>query len=110
LAALRLTAPPERLDNADVILWARAEPEPFGVVRYSTGGSAHPIHGLAICRYSASGSIYRFSCDLDWEVIQDADYQSIEEAVAAAAQMFSPAIDWHVFHPPAPTDDSTRNA
>ena len=107
-----MTPPPEQLDNADVLLWACSESEPFGVIRYSTGdGIAHLVHGLAICRYSESGAIYRFSCDLDWEVVQDAPYQSTEQATAAAAQMFSTAIDWHPLQSPAaPANDNSRNA
>ena len=83
--------PPEQLDNADVLLWACSEVEPFGSIHDSSGAVAL-ILGLAICRYSDSTDIYRFSCNSAWEVVQDAHYQSIEEAKEAAARLFSPLL------------------
>lgn len=38
------------------------------------------ITAVAICQYEGSKEIYLFSCNIDWEVIQDTDYDSIEEA------------------------------
>ncbi len=91
-----MTPPPRELDNAEVLLWAKSEVKPFGVIRFETGEVAHLIHGLAICRYSASRDIYRFSCNRDWEVVHDAaPYRSIAEATAAALEKFGPALRWH---------------
>ncbi len=74
-----MSKPPAELDGARVLCWAWSGDDPFGVVEYTTGGIAATIHGLAICSYG-DGSIYRFSCDADWEVEQDGVYESIEEA------------------------------
>jgi hypothetical protein len=41
----------------------------------------------AICRYDASGVVYLFKCDADWEVIQDSDCTSVDDAMQRAAQM-----------------------
>lgn len=43
------------------------------------GGDGVPIHGFAVCRYEA-GSIYRFSCNADWEVENDSQYDTLEAA------------------------------
>lgn len=93
-----MTPPPETLDNARVLFWARSEAEPFGAIHFTTGGIAHLIHGFSICRYVEGGPVYRFSCDLNWEVVQDADYPSIEEAMASATQLFGIPIDWQPLH------------
>jgi len=39
------------------------------------------IVGLAICRYDNSPVVYRFSCDRNWEVQQDGEYDSVEDAL-----------------------------
>jgi hypothetical protein len=39
------------------------------------------IYGLAICQYENSDSFYRFSCDKNWETVQDGPYDTIEDAI-----------------------------
>jgi hypothetical protein len=43
-----------------------------------------PITAVAICQYEGSKGYYLFSCDLNWEVIGDIDYDTIEEAKESA--------------------------
>lgn len=71
--------PPAKLDGAKVLCWAYSEDDPFGVVECDEDGVVATIQGLAICQYG-DDCVYRFSCDLDWEVQQDGVYESIEEA------------------------------
>jgi hypothetical protein len=75
-----MSKPPKTIDGAEVIEWAWSGEKPFGVLRNDSGIVAAEIYGLAICRYTKSGEIYRFSCDANWETEQDSDYQSVEEA------------------------------
>ncbi|WLE96478.1 MAG: hypothetical protein QTN59_17560 [Candidatus Electrothrix communis] len=72
--------PPETIDNTDVLCWAWSGDRPFGVVKFSDGSVAAEIYGLAICRYNDTGTIYRFSCNKDWETEQDRNYSSVEDA------------------------------
>jgi hypothetical protein len=75
-----MSKPPKEIDGARVLEWAWSGDKPFGVVRYESGEIASEIFGLAICRYTGSNNIYRFSCDSEWETEQDSDYGSIAEA------------------------------
>jgi hypothetical protein len=74
-----MTLPPDKIDNAEVLEFAWSD-IPFGVVKYENGEIADYIHGLAICRYPDSDVYYRFSCNKDWETVQDSNYESIERA------------------------------
>ncbi len=74
--------PPTHLDNAKVLQWAWSGDKPFGVVYSSDGAEDIKIYGLAICQYEGSSTFYRFSCDQHWNVMQDMDYETIEEAIA----------------------------
>lgn len=69
--------PPEYLDGAKVLLWDWSDSQLFGYVDYTHGAIASEIFGLAIC----PKKIYRFSCNKDWEVEQDSDYDTIEDAI-----------------------------
>lgn len=73
--------PPDFLDGAKVINWAWAGPEPFGFVGSSEDNNSIAIYGLAICIYEGSESVYRFSCDKNWETITDSDYNNVQEAI-----------------------------
>jgi len=75
-----MSKPPKMIDGAEVLEWAWSGEKPFGVHRFESGAIASEIYGLAICRYSKSGKIYRFSCNADWETEQDSLYESEEEA------------------------------
>ena len=72
---------PDYLDGAKVIKWAWSGKEPFGFVSNENNLLDEEIFGLAICKYDKSESIYRFSCNKKWEVIQDSSYDTIEEAI-----------------------------
>jgi hypothetical protein len=70
--------PPNYIDQARVLKWAWSGKKPFGAIG---AGDEDQVFGLAICRYEDSKSVYRFSCNKNWEVIQDAEHSSIEEAI-----------------------------
>mmetsp|Transcript_6947 Transcript_6947/g.10349 ORF Transcript_6947/g.10349 Transcript_6947/m.10349 type:complete len:95 (-) Transcript_6947:480-764(-) len=73
--------PPEEIDGAKVLEWAWSGIRPFGKIRDTRGEADETeIFGLAICQYDNSATIYRFSCDSNWQTQQDADYGSVEEA------------------------------
>ncbi|WP_228450720.1 hypothetical protein [Chryseolinea soli] len=74
-------APPAELDGAQVIKWAWSGDRPFGVMPFVDDEREIEIYGLAICRYKDTSQVYRFSCSSDWEVQNDAPYDSIEEAM-----------------------------
>lgn len=68
--------PPNKIDGARVIEWAWSGDDPFGEVP----GTVHPeIYGLAIATYDDI-VFYRFSCDRNWNTVQDA----LHDYVAAA--------------------------
>jgi hypothetical protein len=78
----QINEPPDELDGAKVIKWAWSGDEPFGFLRYGDYAfEPIEIYGLAICQYDDSAVVYRFSCDEHWEVQQDGDYSSIEDAL-----------------------------
>ncbi|MGF1836829.1 hypothetical protein [Photobacterium sanguinicancri] len=72
--------PPHLIDGAKVLEWAWSGDNPFGVVKTCTGEVAFKIYGLAICQYADDSVVYRFSCDNNWETVQDDSYISIDEA------------------------------
>ena len=79
------------IDNARVLWWAWAGDEPFGFC------SDIPIYGFAICRYDA-GALYRFSCDHDWETVNDSPQRDEEEAKAAIPTNYlasAQRVHWH---------------
>jgi hypothetical protein len=80
---------PSELDGARVILYTINSPHN----KYGTVGIINennevvdeiPITAKAICQYEGSKEFYLFSCDMEWEVIGDMDYYSIEEAKESA--------------------------
>jgi hypothetical protein len=73
-----MTMPPPMLDNAQVLWWAWAGDTPFGAL-YGAEGSERWVYGFAVCRYE-QGTLYRFSCNKNWEVVQDMDYTNEDEA------------------------------
>ena len=62
------------IDNARVLWWAWAGDEPFGFC----GDTA--VYGFAVCRYDRGGPVYRFSCDRDWETVNDSDHDDEDDA------------------------------
>jgi hypothetical protein len=86
--------PPATIDGARVLEWAWSD-VPFGAV--SDGTTAIPIHGLAICRYPGATGVYRFSCDRDWQTVQDADHDSVETAKARLPRQYQDVpAEWRV--------------
>lgn len=79
--------PPSHIDGALVLEWAWSE-TPFGQVPVEDGGVAATIHGLALCQYPDSQTIYRFSCNANWEPEQDMDYLSVAEAKALLPEQY----------------------
>jgi hypothetical protein len=73
--------PPALLDGADVIQWAASRTGSF----YVMAGSDPPIvvAAMTICRYH-DGPFYLFKCNPAWEVVQDWDCVSREDAVEFA--------------------------
>jgi hypothetical protein len=92
--------PPAELDGAQVLEWAWSE-VPFGIIRYTDGTLRCEVHGLAICQYPNDNKVYRFSCDREWNVQQDMDYNTVAEAKELLpAQYKAVAVIWHIW-----TDD-----
>ena len=67
--------PPPMIDGARVLWWAWAGEKPFGMC------GAEEIYGFAVCRYDNSGELYRFSCDRDWETVNDPPHEDEAEAM-----------------------------
>lgn len=87
--------PPPFIDNAKVLLWAWAGQNPFGLVCNENGTDCIEIYGLAICQYADNQEFYRFSCNKNWETIQDGLYESIEEAVRCLPKQYQNiAVEW----------------
>ena len=83
--------PPSHIDGAVVLEWAWSQ-LPLGHVFFEDGTIAATIHGLALCQYPDSETIYRFSCNANWEPEQDADYSSIAEAKALLSEQYRQAL------------------
>ncbi len=93
-----MSKPPKIIDGAKVIEWAWSGATPFGVIKYSTGEIAAEVFGLAICKYPDSDVIYRFSCDYNWETMQDCDFESMAAAKAnLPLQYMDLEVVWQLF-------------
>ncbi|WP_217592957.1 hypothetical protein [Cohnella sp. GbtcB17] len=82
---------PGVLDGARVIEYTMNSVEnQFGVVGIlSDKGNVIDelqITAMAICQYEEANKFYLFSCDLNWEVIGDFDFSTVEEAKTSAKQ------------------------
>jgi hypothetical protein len=75
------SAPPNFIDGARVIKWAWSGEKPFGFVGEKNNKEREIIYGLAICQYDEDDRIYRFSCNSNWETVQDDSYNNIENAI-----------------------------
>jgi hypothetical protein len=88
--------PPEYIDSAKVIKWVWSVLQPFGIVSNEDGSEKEEIYGLAICIYEGSKDVYRFSCDKNWETVQDGVYENIEEAVKLLPDQYKNVeANWH---------------
>jgi len=92
-----MSKPPKEIDGAKVLEWAWSGNKPFGFVRYESGEVAAEIYGLAICSYSDSNKVYRFSCDSFWETEQDSDYESIEDAKDNLPIQYQEVVNWQKY-------------
>lgn len=72
---------PDYIDGAKVLKWAWSGQKPFWVMYSSDNTEFEEIYGIAICQYEKSKHIYSFSCDNEWETIQDAPHNTLEDAV-----------------------------
>ena len=87
--------PPPQIDGADVVLWAWSEPAPFFVMPYSDGSPGIPIHGLAICRYPKTGTIYKFSYNSEWETQNDSAWDTVESATSGESGQYDVrSVQW----------------
>ena len=92
----QIIEPPDFIDGARVIKWAWSGQEPFGYVGDENDTEREVIYGLAICQYDDSGNIYRFSCDSNWETVQDGLYDKIENAIRQLPDQYKNVIaNWH---------------
>lgn len=76
--------PPTHLDGAVVLHYAISRDAAFHTVE--DAGVLRLITAMAIARYDASGQIYLFKCTHDWDVVQDWDCESVEDAMRIARQ------------------------
>lgn len=84
--------PPAMIDNARVLWWAWAGDKPFGFC------SDVPVYGFAVCRYDAGGPFYRFSCDREWETVNDSDHGDEDEAKHSIPTNYQASVNrvaWH---------------
>ncbi len=87
--------PPSHIDGARLLAWAWSD-LPFGHVASEAGAAPIAIHGLALCQYAGATRVYRFSCDAQWEAVQDEVYASADEArQQLPAQYRAVAATWH---------------
>lgn len=87
--------PPSHIDGARVLAWAWSG-LPFGHVANDAGTAPVAIHGLALCQYAGESAVYRFSCDAQWDSVQDARHASMEEArQQLPAQYRAVTATWH---------------
>lgn len=90
-----MNEPPNFIDDAKVLKWAWSGQEPFGFVCNEDGSEKQAIYGLAICQYEGEETVYRFSCDNDWETVQDATYATVEQAIARLPDQYkNVSADW----------------
>ena len=71
--------PPLAIDGAKVFEWAWSD-DAFGQIPYTDGSASETVHGFALCSYPNGPNIYRFSCYIEWECLQDQVYKDIEQA------------------------------
>jgi hypothetical protein len=88
--------PPAMLDGARVLWWAWSGDVPFGE-HYGDSEENRWVHGFAVCCYD-SGKIYRFSCNRNWEVVNDMDHDSEDAAKASIPLNYDAArVRWRKY-------------
>ena len=83
---------PNYIDGAKVLKWAWSGLEPFGFVGNEDTNENEPVFGLALCQYEGESNIYRFSCDKNWETIQDGLYDTVENAIEQLPEQYKNVI------------------
>jgi hypothetical protein len=92
--------PPKEIDDADVIWWAWSGIAPFFEMPVTESAETIAIYGLAVCRHPKSGNVYRFSCNAEWEVENDSQWPTIEEALQATSTQFDASVvQWRFWKP-----------
>jgi hypothetical protein len=92
--------PPETLDGAEVLYWAWSAAPPFFGMPETGTANVFDVCGLAVCRYAESGAIYRFSCDRAWEVLNDAPYATVAQALVGPSGQFDVTrVRWNAREP-----------
>ena len=89
--------PPAYIDGAKVIKWAWSGTNPFGYVPVTDSPERLEVYGFAICQYDNSDTFYRFTCDKNWETINDGPYASVEDAIrylSLSPQYKDVEVDW----------------
>lgn len=84
--------PPTQLDGAKVLKWAWSGNMPFGYMPIQDTEEKISIYGLAVCTYENSGIFYLFSCDENWEVINDSFYDTIEQAIERLPNQYKKVV------------------
>lgn len=89
-----MNAPPEKLDEANVLLWSVSLSGKFYTIS-DEAGKELIVAAMAICQYEGDDRFYLFKCDSDWNVIFDWDAFSVEEAKEiAASHVQGQQIEW----------------
>ncbi|MFD2615683.1 hypothetical protein [Paenibacillus gansuensis] len=83
---------PAQLDGAKVIMFIENDANrPITKMLYEEeDGSSNEvlITGLALAKYENANEYYLFLCDTNWEVHQDFDMESIDEAINCSITTF----------------------
>ncbi|WNR46852.1 hypothetical protein [Paenibacillus roseipurpureus] len=92
---------PAELDGAKVIMYIENDKRPFLIMKFEEDDGSQkevPITRMAIAKYENGKGYYLFLCDMNWEVQNDFDFDSIEEAIHCASKSFEVKInDWNNF-------------
>ncbi|WML48518.1 hypothetical protein RCG23_25410 [Neobacillus sp. PS3-34] len=82
---------PSELDGAKVIQYTKnVVSNDFGFVLYQEESTKKKVKitGIAIAKYEDGEGFYLFSCDLNWQVIGDYFFFSLDEAIKDASDGF----------------------
>lgn len=74
--------PPTQLNGADIHCWVTSQKGGF----YQLGGvEPRPIVcAMSIAQYAGDSTVYLFKCDVEWHVVADLDFESIDDAKQSA--------------------------
>ncbi len=92
---VKMKKPQKKIDNANVMYWFYSEHEPIFEMPDSENKNKIKIHGLTICKYDSGDKVYKFSCNKNWEVVNDTLYDSIHEALNSTSLQYDiKTIKW----------------